>query len=173
MAATFVVENGSGLSNANSYVSVADATQYHENHGTPTAWTNASTAAKEDALRQATQYLDAVYGTVWDGTRINETMALDWPRYGAVDSDGFWLVATAVPQQVKDACAYLALKQIGGDTLLPDDAAASNVEAESLTLGALSISTSYSGQKNTAKYYKLVEKLIGSLTTGTGRVYRA
>lgn len=172
MAATFVVESGNGDATANSYLSVEDADTYHDNHGAPAAWTAATTPQKEAALRIATQYLDAVYVTVWQGQRINETMALDWPRWQVWDADGFPVNYSAVPQQIKDATAYLALKSLAGE-LLPDSEAASNVTSESLTLGALAISTSYSGTKTGAKYFKLVEKIIAELTTGTGRIYRA
>lgn len=173
MAATFVVEDGTGLSTANSYVSRADATTYHDNHGAPTAWSGASQAQQEAALRMATQYIDATFGALWDGQRINETMALDWPRYGATDNDGFWVASNSVPQQVEDACAYLALKYLEGDTLLPDDASETNVISESVTVGPISTSTTYGGSKSTTKTYRLVDRLLGELTSGTGRVYRA
>jgi len=171
--AVLIVEDGSGISNANSYLSVADADDYHDLHGAPAAWTAAVTADKEAALRLATQYIDGVYGSVWQGRRELETQALDWPRCQVWDYDGFPVSFTIVPQQVKDACAYLALKQISGDTLLPDDASASNVTSEAIQLGALSISQSFSGTKTTTKYYRLVEKILAELTTGTGRIYRS
>lgn len=38
MAATFVVEDGTGKTDANSYASVATADQFHEDYGTPRSW---------------------------------------------------------------------------------------------------------------------------------------
>lgn len=173
MAATFVVEDGTGLSNANSYTSVAYSTQYHENHGNPSAWSAATQANKEAALRLATQYLDAVYHDRWQGQRVNATMALDWPRYQVTDADGFWVPSNAVPAQVQDATCYLALRQIGGDTLLPDDASGTNIAAESVTVGPITTSTTYSGSKGGTRYYRIVERLVSELTGGPGGVYRA
>lgn len=168
-----IVEDGSGLANADSYLSVADADTYHTAHGNPAAWSGASTAAKESALQLATQYLDAVYGTRWDGQRINSTMSLDWPRFSVVDPDGFLLPSNAVPRQVKDACAYLALQNVNGDTLVPDTAAGGNVSSESVSVGPISTSTTYSGDKSGVKTYRLVDLLIAEIALGGGVISRA
>jgi hypothetical protein len=157
-------------------MSVDDADQYHYDNGDylgAGSWITATSLARQQALRMATQYLDATYHSAWQGQRINDTMSLDWPRYQVTDSDGFWLAPTAVPQQIKDACAYLAGKYIDGDTLMPDDTAGQNIGSESVTVGPITTSTTYTGEKGTTKYYRLVERLIGELTGGDARIYRA
>lgn len=168
-----IVENGSGLADAESYVSVADTDTYHTKHGDPAAWSGSSTANKESALRIATQYLDARYGGRWHGTRINETMALDWPRYGVIDRDGFTVSSSAVPARLEDATAYIALKVREGDTLVPDVDAAGNVTSESKQLGPLSKSVTYAGQKATAPHYPFVDMLLSDLIGAAGTVQRA
>lgn len=75
-----VVEDGTGLPNAEAYVSVADADAYHTAMGN-TSWANANMAAKEAALRRATQYLDARYA--FAGSPLTEVQALAWPRDAA------------------------------------------------------------------------------------------
>lgn len=100
------VEDGTGLSTAQSYVSVADADTYHTAHGN-TTWTGVD-ALKEAALVRATQALDARYS--WQGFRLVETQALDWPRYDAYDVDGYYL--SGVPQGIKDALCELALLEL-------------------------------------------------------------
>lgn len=117
MATTFVVEDGTGLATANAYVSEADADQYHENFSNPTAWSTATTAVKENAIRQATRYLDGTYTRRWVGYRGEKDQALDWPRRSAVDSDDWTRDSDSVPQEVKDACAILALEFINDSTL--------------------------------------------------------
>ena len=52
-----IVEDGSGLSGANSYASTAQADTYASDRGL-TAWTG-DTATKEAALIRATDYLEA------------------------------------------------------------------------------------------------------------------
>ena len=66
---SLIVEDATGLSTAESYLSVANADTYHASYTGSTAWSGASTGTKERALRRATQYLDSVYGGRWLGER--------------------------------------------------------------------------------------------------------
>jgi len=51
MVATFVVEDGTGLADANAYVTVAEAKQYYENHGgDPIDSTNPAVKAKSSLV---------------------------------------------------------------------------------------------------------------------------
>ena len=60
-----VVEDGSGLSGANSYATAAQADTYASDRGL-SAWTG-DTATKEAALIRATDYLEATYREAWLG----------------------------------------------------------------------------------------------------------
>lgn len=109
---SLVVETGEGLSTAESYISVADADARHTAFGN-TAWTGA-TGVKEAALRRATAYIEQAYRDRWKGTRLYRAQALSWPRYGAC-VDGFDLPSTALPAEVANACADLAVKALDGE----------------------------------------------------------
>jgi hypothetical protein len=50
MAATLVVEDGTGLSTANSYATAANGDTYHDKHYYATDWTGASTAEQGKSL---------------------------------------------------------------------------------------------------------------------------
>lgn len=122
---TLVVEDGSGKSNAESYISVADADTYHSNRGN-TDWAALTTTKKEQLLRGATDYMVAVYRLRWDGYRYVNTQALDWPRIYvpvrdicSVNAYPEYVDFDVVPTQVKNACAELALKA-NTETLLDD-----------------------------------------------------
>ena len=168
---SLVVENGSGLSNAESYVFVVDCDAYHVAHGnTPTGIT---VTDKEIALRLATQYLEARYVGQWIGTRINSTMSLSWPRFNAEDPDGYWIESNIIPQRLKDATCELALRKIQGDTLVADISEPGTVSAESVTVGPISTSTSYTGGKSQTKQYSIVDRLIGPLIESGSRLVRA
>lgn len=101
------VEDGTGLAAADSYISEADADTYFANHGSPSAWSAATSAQKESALRYATGWLDGKYA--WVGELVSTTQALAWPRYDAEDREGRLLASNAVPQKVKDAACEAAL----------------------------------------------------------------
>jgi len=168
----FVVETGAGLSNANSYLSVADADSYHTDHSGSSDWSGASEADKQKALRLATQYLDITYRGRWRGAKDSSTQALAWPRSYAVDDDGYLIDCDSLPQQLEDACAELALKVIEGDTLLEDFDEPGTVRSESVKIGPIEESKEYMGGKAPAKQYTIVGRLIRSLIESSDRVSR-
>lgn len=164
MAATFVVETGEGLSTANSLMSVADATQIIENYGNSTDWSGATTAAKEAALREATRYLDLHYS--WAGYRREVDQALQWPRYETYDEDGNLMDSDAVPVKVKEACAYLALKSVEGDTLLEDFANESKVKKTKDVVGPITEEREYIVGEDPDKTYQTVDMLVDPFVYG-------
>jgi hypothetical protein len=107
-----IVEDGTGKSDAESFISVADADTYHSNRAN-TAWAALTTANKEAYLRRATDYMEQVYRMRWFGFRKTTTQALDWPRINVMVEDiavSFMVSTTIVPTEVKNACAEMALK---------------------------------------------------------------
>jgi len=113
-----IVEDGTGKSDAESYISVSDASTYFGNRGV-VAWDAIATDTLREAyLRLATEYITQMYRERWQGARYTEDQALDWPRTGVVRDS--WSVDTdEVPVEVQRACAELALKQSTGQ-LAPD-----------------------------------------------------
>lgn len=103
-----IVEDGSGVAGADSYLSVADADSHHADRGNA-GWTG-DVAAKEAALRKAADYLGQAYRLRWLGARVDAGQALDWPRTGleGIGSD-------VVPGEVQRAAAELALVALGAD----------------------------------------------------------
>jgi len=115
---SLICEDGSGKSDSESYISVADASSYHTARGN-TAWAALATdALREAALRRATDYMRQAYRSRWQGYKVNEDQALDWPRYG-VEVEGYAVDSDIVPTEVKNACAELALKASAAE-LNPD-----------------------------------------------------
>lgn len=100
-------EDGSGLADAESYVSVADCTTYAAAHGLAFTGTESEQEAK---LRRATQYLDTEY--TFKGERLTQTQALAWPR----------TVVPGIPREIVGACCELACKS--GDLWADVDASA-------------------------------------------------
>ena len=105
------VETGEGLAAADSYLSLADAGTYFTNHGSPAAWSGASDAQKEAALRFAAAWLDGQYA--WVGLVRTSTQALAWPRIGGYDSEGRAVDEASVPRRIKEAVCEIALAHLG------------------------------------------------------------
>jgi hypothetical protein len=168
-----IVETGEGLADADSLCSVAFADAYHVAQGN-IAWAAAINATKEAALIKATLYLETMYSGRWIERRVHELQALAWPRCYVVDVDGFALGSDVVPKQVKQAVAEVALRVVNGDTLLPDVATAdANVVSESVSVGPISTSTTYSGKKATKKRYEVVESLLRTWLSPRHQIWRA
>ena len=135
---TLLVEDGSIVSGAESYVDAATATTYHANNGN-TAWAAATTPAMEAALRKAARYMDGKYRSRFLGFRVRPVgtvalpgQAMEWPRlyvpvFGAAPgiSPGTayanYLPANQIPQRLKDAQCELALRALASDLATDGD----------------------------------------------------
>lgn len=106
---SLIVEDGSGIADAESYASAASADSYFSRRGN-VAWGGLTTAAKEAALRLATDYMGATYGRLWRSCRRTDEQALDWPRVG-------W---AGVPMPVMRACCELAFRASGGPLIIDE-----------------------------------------------------
>lgn len=126
-----IVEDGSVVPFAESYVNVAEADSHHENRGA-TQWDLLTIDQKEQALRRATDYMLGRYRGRWKGAKCRYEQSLDWPRVGVTPDDAespFSVVAgygygyryvipyTTVPKEVKFACCELALRAAAGPLL--------------------------------------------------------
>jgi len=166
MPANFVVEDGSAVDGANSYCSVADADQINLDYENSVDWIAATDAEKEMALRQATRYLDLHY--IWDGYKVYEDQVLMWPRYEMYDEDDNYLAEDEIPTKVIQACVYLAIKVIEGDTLLEDFQNEGKVKKSKDVVGPLTEEREYVFGEYPDKTYQVADKLLASLIIGKG-----
>ena len=157
-----VVEDGTGLSTAESYISVANADARHTAFGN-TAWTGTD-ASKEAALRRATAYMEQAYRTRWIGVRANDGQALSWPR-GWVEVDGYEVDPDAVPTEVANACADLALKALSADL---------NADLERAVIREKvgPLETEYSAFSPERKRYPAIDMALAPYLMGAGAVMR-
>lgn len=157
MAAYFEVETGTGSTTSNSYVSEADADQYHDDVGNATAWD--AVTSKTVALVLASQFIDNEFRGRWKGVSSNDNQAMSWPRHGVVTAEGRWLESDTIPQRLKDAVCELALKT-ASDTLMPDQTANAGVVEEEVEVGPIKERVKYAGAKPQQKLYALAKALV-------------
>ena len=173
---TITVEDGTGLPNADAYVSVADADAYHAAQGSPTSWSSASTSAKEDGIRQATTYLDAKFARRWKGARSNELQALRWPRCNVIDLDGYLVDSKSIPARLEHATAELALKVVEGDVLLVDVAnAGASTTKDRVKVGPIEVEEGFSDGSSGSQQIAFVKAraLLADFLESTSLVERA
>lgn len=114
MAFTFLVEDGTGLPNATSYVSVAEADDIITvNIHADVAWAALDQSQKEKLLSWASSYLDN--HAKWFGRKTVEAGALRWPRTGVCDRDGRAIPPDEIPTQLKIATAFMATYLVSTD----------------------------------------------------------
>lgn len=135
-----------GGASANSYVPLADFTTYAESRQPSTAFDDATTDEKNRALVSAARRLDQEN---YHGVRVNETQALQWPRYGVEKPDvaysvldgpmsmeSTWYDTDEIPQRIKDAQMELAYQILAGNST-PDDTGLE--QFQEVTVGSLAV----------------------------------
>lgn len=156
----FVVEDGTGKSDANSYASVAEADSYVSLRGV-TGWADLTTAEKQSALVKAADYLEATYRSGWQGRRVKSTQALSWPRLDVVVDD-YPVASDTVPSPVKTAAIEMALKAGAGTVLLEDQG--QRVIREKVDV----IETEYAEFDDTTEQYVFVSRIVAPYLASGG-----
>jgi hypothetical protein len=157
---SLIVETGLGVSNAVSYISLADADAYIADHDNSAAWSAAADADKEKYLRLATQYIDLQYGNRFKGYKTARDNALCWPRLNVCDADGYYYLSTEIPACIKYATVEAALMVLAGDDLLGVLANPGIIASESKKIGPLEKSVTYVGGKAPVKSYPRIKALL-------------
>jgi len=114
---TITVEDGTGLVNADAYISEADADTYFLAIANAT-WAAATTAAKEQAIVKATRYMEKRFGNKWKGIIASSAQSLGWPRDYVYDERGTEL-DDQVPTAIAHACAEYAVHALSNDLIPP------------------------------------------------------
>lgn len=111
--ATFVVEDGTGLSTATSLVDVAFADAYIADYFPASDWDTFTTADKEFRLVEASAFLSLLLR--WESSITADTQALSWPRKSFRDNEERLIVGDAVPERIQQAVVRVAQEAITGD----------------------------------------------------------
>jgi hypothetical protein len=177
----FVVEDGTGLPNANSYLAVADADAYHADQGN-TAWVG-EVADKQSALVRATMYVDASYRGRFPGyPTTGRTQSREWPRVGAyvrIPEDGrndafftgyahayafingvYYIPQTEIPREIKAAVCEGALRELTDPGSLTPDLDRGNAISR---LKAGPVEIAYSGAATATTVFQTIDLALASL----------
>ncbi len=144
-----VVEDGTGLANANSYASEAMFVTYCSDRAITIP--NGDVRA---ALIRATQYIESAYRGRWAGsrTKYRGLQSLSWPRYGAYVDDGsridysvyqfsgaysgpgyypaYYIPSTEIPIELIQATCEAAVRELAVPGYLQPDLTLTNIKSE-------------------------------------------
>lgn len=126
MAITIIVEDGSNVANANSYLSVPQVTEYAGNRGVDLSDSSEDEIAA--LLIKGMDYLEAKE-CEFQGYRTYDDQALSWPRTGVVLNCKEY-PGDSIPAQLKGALAQLVMAQEAGIDIAP------NVSSDDYIVGA-------------------------------------
>lgn len=153
-----IVEDGTGVEDAESYISVDDADVELAKRGSYSDWDGLTTVNKEIQLRLATEYVDREY--LFIGCRTSSNQELEWPRQGTKYD------ANVIPSILKRAVAVLAAQSV----LLPlyvTESAGGQVKRTKDKLDVLETSVEYfeyGGNDQTA--FVEVKNMLKPITEG-------
>ncbi len=152
-----IVEDGTGLSTANSYVSENDADTYFEDRGN-TDWTDSSDD-KEAALIRATAAIDATYRARFSGYKTNmRDQALEWPRTAAYDAQGN--LVEGVPIEIINATIEAAARELTeAGSMMPDLSRGGDIRR----LQAGSVAIEYSAAASVVTTRTLIDGILSGL----------
>lgn len=171
----FVVEDGTGLSSANAYISVAFADAYFLDRNI-TTWTCTNTV-KQAAIIKATDYIEARWGKRFMGrAEFPETpQALSFPRVNIFDRNGY--LVTGLPEKLKRATAEYALRAYSAE-LLPDPTIHESglaISAKTEKVGPLEETTQFQTVASSPvllRPYPAADRLLEEYVTAGGSNYR-
>lgn len=146
-----IVEDGTGLQDANSYATMEFADQYNDEYGNE-EWAAATIDEREEALRIGTRDLDLIYGLRWKGRRKTQYQALDWPRTGVYDADNYYVDENSVPLDIQRAAIELGLRHIQGLDIIPDiPGTGTGIKKKRVKAGPVEDETEYFGPATPAE----------------------
>lgn len=168
---SLIVEDGTGKSDAESYVTTNEVYVYLEKFYSDSNYLTATEDEQETFCRKATQYLDMKYYGKWNGVKSHQFQALDFPRTDLYIDE--WLFPyDEIPQKLKDACAEVVQIFVDDDDPLEAINDYGTVKKEKTTVAVITTEIEYAGGKSSYKKYPKVDNIVSALISGFGQVER-
>lgn len=163
MAITIIVEDGTGIEDANSYIDETFMSDYVDLQGS-TIWCD-NVSKQSLALVQATQFFDLRYSSRFCGELVSEDQGLLFPRL----ING---VNTGIPKQLKNAVAALAFKFLSEGTLDLNANSGAAISSQSVSVGngAVSETINYFKESSKAAYseFAITDRYVNQLMKNIG-----
>lgn len=149
--ATIVVEDGTIVSGANSYVSEATLTTYATDRGVTL------TTGTAVLLILAMDYVESLD---FIGYQYTEDQALSWPRTDAKKDDIYWYDSNEIPQKLKDGLCEVALAIDAGNS------PAANLERATKREKVGDLEVEYSDGSNSTVMVRKINNKLKDLVVG-------
>lgn len=164
MAITLIVEDGSQVPNANTYVDLDTVKAYCADRDV-TLGDDDNTASK---LIKACDYLES-FNNRYTGHPASYTQSLCWPREDAF-IDGHEFPGYLIPKQLKAAQMQAVISQVNGIVLMPDIQASDYVTEE--TVGPITTKYANPIEVGIRPELSAVDALLQSLFGNNGQLWK-
>ncbi len=165
MAIQFIVEDGTGKEDSNSYIDLVYFKQVMDNMGVD--YSSKTDDQLSISAIKATSYMERTF--YYGGTaKLPRVQALKWPRINAVDKAGNAIAVNTVPREALKATALAAIidstDPTGLDYIKPVEG---TIKSTSSALGPLKDATEYAdgSQTSLARIFVDVEQTIKPITS--------
>ena len=158
-----IVEDGSIVADANSYIDYDYAENYHTLRGN-SAWAAGDSTQKQYAIIRATQAIDSIYKGKWKGNPTEYgTQELEWPRQD-VEVNGTELDDDLIPTALKKAVCEAALRELASaNSMTPDLDRGGEIKR----VKADTVEVEYMDGANSTTTFTAIDGLLTDLVTGT------
>lgn len=153
-----IVEDGSIVAGANSYVSVADLTAYVNNRGIT------FNGDPEQLLHKA---MDVISNSMFVGIKKTAGQPLQWPRY-EVFIDGYPFPSDAIPTELKNAQMAMALEIADGADPINQTPQVKRQRVEGAVEVEYAVKDSAQKKRATSSYY--LSKLVIPMGSGVSSI---
>jgi predicted Zn-dependent protease len=161
---TLIVEDGSIVTSANTYINLADARTRATILGVSISATDGTA---EQQLEQAALYVDREYRARYQGYKTIVSQPMQFPRCG-VYIDGFAVDTDNIPQEIIDAQVY-ATAQLEASEELYANSDGKNIASEGVD-GVVSISYFDNGKSGSQVKFNDVSNTIKPLLRNSGGI---
>lgn len=164
---TLVVEDGTGITDANSYAIATAFSTYHEDRETDIdAFDNTQI---EMGLMEGSKYIDLRWGKYLRGNIELETQGLEFPRKYLYDRYGN--LVQGLPYPIAEAAILYALEWLN-KKLYPDTSpsSAKDIKKKKTVVGPITTEVEYQGAatQNTFLPFPLADRLVKQYSTSSG-----
>lgn len=172
---TLIVEDGSIVTGADSYVTVAEATDFIENYLegeydiASAAFLALSSAQKETTVRRAAYDLNRKYRQHWKGYKVSYAQSMDWPRANVVDEDNYNVPSSSIPTVLKRAQIEFARKIASGIDVFSDQPRGGRTKSERVDV----IAVEYFPNAPSGMVFEDVDYLLSGLLKMENKVIRS
>ena len=170
MAITLVVEDGTGLDNANSYATDAEFKTYFKDRGIEIDFDTSRIIA---GLIEATIYVDLRWGRRFKATPLVDEQALEFPRNKLRDRYG--KLVEGLPADIKNATILYAKEWLEG-TLYPTPPSGNSkdLKKKKTVVGPITTEVEYQGTATASTYlsFPLADRLCKLYTNAAGGTAR-